>query len=73
MASSYPSVCIVGSGPAGLITAHTLLQDGFTNVSVFTRDKTPGGVWAMEKLYPGMRINKCAHPFLCLQIVVDVM
>ena len=49
---------VVGAGAAGLITAYTLLQDGFTNVQVITRDKSPGGVWARERVYPGLVINK---------------
>ncbi|KAF8529707.1 FAD/NAD-P-binding domain-containing protein [Hysterangium stoloniferum] len=48
---------IIGSGAAGLITAHTLLQDGFTNVQIITRDKTPGGVWARERVYSSLLIN----------------
>jgi dimethylaniline monooxygenase (N-oxide forming) len=36
------SVGIIGSGAAGLITAHTLLCDGF-DVTVLTRDSSPGG------------------------------
>ncbi|KAF9001317.1 hypothetical protein BDQ17DRAFT_1391078 [Cyathus striatus] len=39
------SIAIVGAGPAGLITAHVLLQDGFKNVQLFTRDEGPGGIW----------------------------
>jgi cation diffusion facilitator CzcD-associated flavoprotein CzcO len=51
-------VGIIGAGAAGLITAYTLLQDGFSNVQIITRDKTPGGVWARERVYPGLVINK---------------
>ncbi|KAJ6610187.1 FAD/NAD(P)-binding domain-containing protein [Mycena sp. CBHHK59/15] len=51
------SVGIIGAGAAGLITAHTLLQDGFSNIQIITRDETPGGVWAAERVYPGLRIN----------------
>jgi cation diffusion facilitator CzcD-associated flavoprotein CzcO len=54
------SVAIVGSGAAGLITAYTLLQDGFSHVQILTRDSTAGGVWATERVYPGLQINKCA-------------
>jgi dimethylaniline monooxygenase (N-oxide forming) len=51
------SVAVIGSGTAGLITAHTLLKDGF-NVQLISRDHTPGGVWAEEHIYPGLRLNK---------------
>lgn len=52
------SVGILGSGAAGLITAYTLLKDGFTSVSILTKDITPGGVWADHRVYPGLTINK---------------
>lgn len=52
------SICVVGSGAAGLITAHTLLRDGFTNVSILSRDRSAGGVWAEERVYPELSINK---------------
>ncbi|KAJ7021605.1 FAD/NAD-P-binding domain-containing protein [Mycena alexandri] len=52
-----PSVAIVGSGAAGLITAYTLLQDGFSQVQVLTRESTVGGVWSAERVYPGLQIN----------------
>ena len=51
-------VCVVGSGIAGLITAHTLLQDGFKAVEVLTRDRSVGGVWSKERAYPGLQINR---------------
>ncbi|KAJ7625370.1 FAD/NAD-P-binding domain-containing protein [Mycena polygramma] len=51
------SVAIVGSGAAGLITAYTLLQDGFSDVQILTQDSTAGGVWAAERVYPGLQIN----------------
>ncbi|KAJ3726854.1 FAD/NAD(P)-binding domain-containing protein [Lentinula raphanica] len=50
-------VAILGSGVAGLITAHTLIEDGFRNVTILTKDKSPGGVWAEERVYPGLTIN----------------
>lgn len=49
---------IIGAGPAGLINAHVLLQDGFTNIQVITRDASVGGVWARDRVYPGLHINK---------------
>ncbi|KAJ7442596.1 FAD/NAD-P-binding domain-containing protein [Mycena latifolia] len=50
-------VAIIGSGPAGIITAYTLLADGFSQVQILTRDSTAGGVWATERVYPGLQIN----------------
>jgi cation diffusion facilitator CzcD-associated flavoprotein CzcO len=53
-------ICIIGAGPAGLINAHVLLQDGFTSIKVLTRDASVGGVWARNRIYPGLQINKYA-------------
>ncbi|KAH9854923.1 FAD/NAD-P-binding domain-containing protein [Lenzites betulinus] len=50
-------VAVIGSGVAGLITAHTLVRDGFTDVHVLTKDATVGGVWARERIYPGLELN----------------
>ncbi|KAH8112131.1 FAD/NAD-P-binding domain-containing protein [Phellopilus nigrolimitatus] len=58
------SVCIVGAGSAGLITAKTLLDDGF-EVHVLTRDRSPGGIWAEERVYPGLSLNKCVFFRIC--------
>jgi cation diffusion facilitator CzcD-associated flavoprotein CzcO len=54
----FETVGIIGSGIAGLITAHVLLQDGFKSVEVLTRDKSVGGVWSEERVYFGLRINR---------------
>jgi len=51
-------VGVVGSGIAGLITTHILLQDGFKAVEVLTRDRSVGGVWSEERIYPGLQINR---------------
>lgn len=52
------SICVIGSGTAGLVSAQVLVQDGFKNVEVITRDRSPGGTWAEERMYPELRINK---------------
>jgi len=52
------SVGVIGSGIAGLITAHILLQDGFKSVEVITCDKSVGGVWSEERVYPGLQVNR---------------
>lgn len=52
------AVGIIGAGAAGLITGYTLLQDGFEDIQLLTRDTTPGGIWAEERVYPGLTINK---------------
>ena len=55
-------VGVIGSGIAGLITAHILLQDGFERVEVLTRDRSVGGVWSEERVYPGLQINRFVFP-----------
>ena len=54
----HKKICVIGAGSAGLITTHTLLKDGFTNVEILTRDVSAGGVWAEQRVYPGLAINK---------------
>ncbi|KAF8648995.1 hypothetical protein AX16_006109 [Volvariella volvacea WC 439] len=54
---------IIGAGAAGLITAHTLIKDGFTNVQILTRDASVGGVWARDRIYPGLFINNVHGEF----------
>lgn len=51
-------ILIIGAGAAGLITAHTFIQDGFRHVDIVTRDPTPGGIWSSVRVYPGLIINK---------------
>ncbi|EKM52446.1 uncharacterized protein PHACADRAFT_149103 [Phanerochaete carnosa HHB-10118-sp] len=51
------SICVIGSGAAGLISAQVLVQDGFKNVEVITCDQSPGGTWAEERMYPELKIN----------------
>ncbi|KAJ6508496.1 FAD/NAD-P-binding domain-containing protein [Mycena sanguinolenta] len=50
------AIAVVGSGAAGLITAYTLLQDGF-QVQIFTEDSTAGGVWLTARVYPSLETN----------------
>ncbi|KAJ7284157.1 FAD/NAD-P-binding domain-containing protein [Mycena rebaudengoi] len=60
--NSSSTVLVLGAGPAGLITAHTLLKDGF-NVQLITHDHTPGGQWAAERIYPGLQLNNVHGEF----------
>lgn len=57
------TICIIGSGAAGLITAHTLIRDGFRHVDLVSRDRSAGGVWAAERVYPGLVINNVHGEF----------
>ncbi|KAG5647170.1 hypothetical protein DXG03_001125 [Asterophora parasitica] len=61
-ASNAGTVGIIGAGAAGLVTAQILLKDGF-DVRIITRDKSVGGVWARERVYPGLIINNVHGEF----------
>lgn len=65
---THKTVCVIGSGAAGLITAHVLLRDGFTNVDVISRDSSAGGIWAAERVFPGMTINNVHGEFRFSQL-----
>lgn len=45
---------IIGAGLSGLVTAKTLLEEGF-DVTVFEKDEEVGGVWARSRRYPGLQ------------------
>ncbi|KAF8801867.1 FAD/NAD(P)-binding domain-containing protein [Phlegmacium glaucopus] len=51
------SVGIIGAGVSGLICAHVLLQDRFTDVTLISRDKSVGGTWMRDRVYHGLYIN----------------
>ncbi|KAE9390382.1 FAD/NAD(P)-binding domain-containing protein [Gymnopus androsaceus JB14] len=55
--NTHKSILVIGSGAAGLVTAQTLIKDGFTSVNVFSQDSNPGGVWEHSKVYSGVFIN----------------
>lgn len=44
---------IIGAGLSGLVTAKTLLEEGF-DVTIFEKDDEVGGVWARSRRYPGL-------------------
>lgn len=54
---SVERIAVIGAGAAGLITAQVLVQDGF-DVQILTRDKSVGGTWEKDRVYPGLYINK---------------
>ena len=66
-------VGIIGAGAAGLINAHVLLQDGFTDVTLISRDKSVGGTWMRDCVYPGLFINKSLIEFFALRLVADIV
>ncbi|KAJ6563647.1 hypothetical protein DFH09DRAFT_1158608 [Mycena vulgaris] len=56
-------IAVIGGGETGLITAATLLADGFTSVTVFCPEKTAGGNWSAERIYPGLVTNGAYFEF----------
>ncbi|KAJ7138063.1 hypothetical protein C8R44DRAFT_695262 [Mycena epipterygia] len=56
-------IAIIGGGETGLVTAATLLSDGFTSVTVFCPEKTVGGNWSTERIYPGLVTNGAYFEF----------
>ena len=56
------SVCVIGAGIAGLVTAKILIGDGF-DVTVFEKDSALGGTWAASRSYPGLRTNNCKYTY----------
>jgi hypothetical protein len=50
------TVCIIGAGLSGIVTAKVLLHDGF-NVTIFDKEPTIGGVWAPSRAYAGLCTN----------------
>ena len=59
----HEPVAVIGSGLAGLITVHVLLQDGFANVEILTRDTSVGGVWSEKRVYRGLQLNGSFFPY----------
>ncbi|KAF5315243.1 hypothetical protein D9619_007506 [Psilocybe cf. subviscida] len=53
----HEPIGIIGAGVSGLISAQVLLKDGFTDITLISRDNTVGGTWARERVYPGLFIN----------------
>ena len=47
------TVAVIGAGISGLVTARTLLSDGF-DVTILERRRHIGGVWEPDVTYPGL-------------------
>lgn len=60
--STNRSVCVIGAGISGLVTAKVLKRDGF-DVTMFEKAPTIGGVWAPSRAYPGLRANGSQQSF----------
>ncbi|PIL37555.1 hypothetical protein GSI_01249 [Ganoderma sinense ZZ0214-1] len=59
------AIAVIGAGLAGLITAYTLIRDGFKDVQVLTRDGSVGGNWTNDRIYPGLYLNS-VHGEYCV-------
>jgi dimethylaniline monooxygenase (N-oxide forming) len=59
---SKATVCVIGAGIAGLVTAKTLAQDGF-DVLIIEKDSALGGTWSPSRTYPGLRTNNTKHTY----------
>lgn len=46
-------IVVIGAGMAGIATAYTLKQAGFTNFTVLEKGSDVGGVWHWNR-YPGL-------------------
>ena len=52
------TVLVIGAGIHGLVAAKTYLQcSPTTSLLIIDRQPSLGGVWAREKLYPGLKTN----------------
>lgn len=61
---SHYDVVIVGAGLQGHATARVFLQMApDLNVVILDSSETIGGVWAKEKLYPGLATNNLRGTF----------
>ena len=57
------SVLIIGFGISGIVQTHTLVSNGFTDITVVDAQKSFGGVWNMSLHYPGLCANNSKNTF----------
>ena len=56
------NIAIIGAGPAGIGAGHELLQQGFTDFTIFDALDAPGGTWRLHS-YPGLACDVWAHSY----------
>ncbi|MEM9255323.1 MAG: NAD(P)/FAD-dependent oxidoreductase [Pseudomonadota bacterium] len=55
-------VAIIGAGPAGIAAGRELLQQGFSDFTIFDALDAPGGTWHLHS-YPGLACDVWAHSY----------
>lgn len=55
-------IAIIGAGPAGIGAGRELLQQGFTDFTIFDSLDAPGGTWRLHS-YPGLACDVWAHSY----------
>ncbi|NND66083.1 MAG: NAD(P)/FAD-dependent oxidoreductase [Halioglobus sp.] len=58
--SSAPRIAVIGAGPAGIAAGYELLQQGFTDFTIFEKSDAAGGTWHLHS-YPGLACDLWAH------------
>jgi len=61
-AQSRKTVCVIGAGIAGLVSAKVLAADGF-EVTVVEKESALGGTWNAKRTYPGLRANNSKQTY----------
>jgi cation diffusion facilitator CzcD-associated flavoprotein CzcO len=55
-------IAIIGAGPAGIAAGHDLLQQGFSDFTIFDALDAPGGTWRLHS-YPGLACDVWSHSY----------
>lgn len=56
------SVCVIGAGISGLVSAKILSGDGF-DVTLFEKEPEFGGTWITSRTYPGLHTNNARQTY----------
>ena len=69
---SFYDIVIVGAGFRGLATTKIFLQlNPDLNLTIIDWNETIGGVWAREKLYPGLVSNNLRGTYEYMDLPMD--
>lgn len=60
MSNRDPRIVIIGAGVAGIASAYTFQQAGFTNFTILEKGSDVGGVWHWNR-YPGLTCDVPSH------------